>query len=87
MIHLKEKEKDMQTQQMERLSTAETQSERYPCPLSAWAQRFWGSDALFMSAAHQIGRDNFADISQADKVRILGKNAQGLFSGFVPFSC
>ncbi len=36
----------------------------------------WGSDMTFMSAEHQIGRVIFANISEADKVKILGKNAQ-----------
>lgn len=36
----------------------------------------WGSDMTFISAGHQIGRVIFADISESDKVRILGKNAQ-----------
>jgi len=36
----------------------------------------WGSDAIFMSDAHQIGRVVFAQISYEDKVKILGLNAQ-----------
>lgn len=36
----------------------------------------WGSDACFLSASHQIGRVVFADISDADKRKILGANAR-----------
>ncbi|MAE66955.1 MAG: hypothetical protein CMJ18_22070 [Phycisphaeraceae bacterium] len=39
----------------------------------------WGSDQLFMSAAHQIGRVLFADIAPDQKRAILGKNAAALF--------
>lgn len=36
----------------------------------------WGSDAVFMSAAQQIGRVLFARISPEDKEKILGLNAR-----------
>jgi len=35
----------------------------------------WGSDAVFISAAQQLGRVLFAQISVGDKARILGGNA------------
>jgi predicted TIM-barrel fold metal-dependent hydrolase len=35
----------------------------------------WGSDMTFMSAEHQVGRVIFADISETDKIKILGLNA------------
>ena len=36
----------------------------------------WGSDAIFMGAAQQLGRVLFAQISDADKEKILGLNAK-----------
>lgn len=39
----------------------------------------WGSDQLFMSAAHQIGRVLFAQITPAQKRAILGGNAAQVF--------
>jgi len=36
----------------------------------------WGSDSVFMSAAQQLGRVLFAQISPEDKARILGANAR-----------
>jgi uncharacterized protein len=36
----------------------------------------WGSDAIFMSSAQQIGRVLFARIDPEDKARILGGNAR-----------
>jgi predicted TIM-barrel fold metal-dependent hydrolase len=36
----------------------------------------WGTDMTFIAAEHQIGRVIFADISEADKMKILGQNAQ-----------
>ena len=39
----------------------------------------WGSDTILFAASHQIGKVVFADIAEADKVRILGGNAKRLF--------
>lgn len=36
----------------------------------------WGSDAIFMEGAHQIGRVVFAQITTGQKEKILGINAQ-----------
>jgi predicted TIM-barrel fold metal-dependent hydrolase len=36
----------------------------------------WGSDVYFLSQSHQIGRVLGADISEADKLAILGGNAR-----------
>lgn len=36
----------------------------------------WGTDTTFFSAAHQLGRILFAQISPEDKEKILGLNAQ-----------
>jgi predicted TIM-barrel fold metal-dependent hydrolase len=39
----------------------------------------WGSDTILFAASHQIGKVVFADIAEADKLRILGGNAKRLF--------
>ena len=36
----------------------------------------WGSDAVFLDQASQLGRVLFADISPEAKRKILGRNAQ-----------
>ncbi|MBU4198848.1 MAG: amidohydrolase [Verrucomicrobia bacterium] len=41
----------------------------------------YGSDALWMSMQHQIGRVLFADISNADKINILVKNPRRILKG------
>lgn len=41
----------------------------------------WGSDQLFMNAAHQLGRVLFSQITPAQKRAILGANAVALFGG------
>ena len=44
----------------------------------------WGSDQLFMSAAHQIGRVLFAQITPEQKRAILGENAARILGGVTP---
>jgi uncharacterized protein len=41
----------------------------------------WGSDQVFMSAAHQLGRVLFAQITPEQKRAILGENAALVFAG------
>jgi predicted TIM-barrel fold metal-dependent hydrolase len=39
----------------------------------------WGSDTILFAASHQIGKVVFADITEAEKLRILGGTARRLF--------
>ena len=39
----------------------------------------WGSDSIFISSANQIGKVLCADISEDDKLKVLGKNARRIF--------
>lgn len=39
----------------------------------------WGSDSGYYAAEHQFGRVAFANISETDKIKILGSNAIKLF--------
>ena len=41
----------------------------------------WGSDQVFMGAAHQLGRVLFAQITPEQKQAILGRNAEVFFAG------
>jgi predicted TIM-barrel fold metal-dependent hydrolase len=39
----------------------------------------WGSDTLLLSSGQQIGKVLFADVSEQDKLEILGLNAASIF--------
>lgn len=41
-----------------------------------WQEARLRTDMTFIAAEHQVGRVVFADISEANKIKILGENAR-----------